>query len=100
MTGANKVKRYTAQGFRFKAIQFLDEVETIIEISNWFADYGFKETAIDYEVIPPVLKVYETPESDLVKLAKPGDYVVMSQRGKFFTYPGEMFERIFELMKE
>lgn len=83
------VEKYRKKPVVIEAIQFLDDAETISEIS----EFAGCDIRIDYSVNPPVLKI-DTPEGTMT--ASPGDYIIKGVKGEFYPCKPDVFEATYE----
>lgn len=96
MEKVRKVRRFTNGFMQIEAIQFIDDPETVVNISNWFKENGFNEVEISYEKARAELKVYGHKESRVHDVARPTDYIIRTDFGYFFTCTPAIFHRNYE----
>ena len=82
--------KYRKKPVVIEAIQFFDNTERIVEISNFMG-----EIRINYEnPKKPILKI-DTLEGEMI--ANEGDYIIKGVKGEFYPCKPDIFEQTYEI---
>ena len=81
---------YRKKPVEIEAVQFYDNPETLIELSN----FGLEPVNVDYSApSTPVLKIH-TLEG--VMTATEGDFIIKGVQGEFYPCKPDIFEQTYE----
>ena len=87
------VKKYRKKPVIIEAIQFFDDAETLIRLSEFMND----DIRVDYSIPDrPVLKI-QTLEGE--HIASIGDYIIKGIKGEFYPCKPDIFKMTYETVE-
>lgn len=87
------VKKYRKKPVIIEAIQFFDDAETLIKLSEFMND----DVRVDYSIPDrPVLKI-QTLEGE--HIASIGDYIIKGIKGEFYPCKPDIFKMTYEAVE-
>jgi len=88
------MRKYRKKPAIIEAIQFFDDAETLIRLSEFMND----DVRVDYSIPDrPVLKI-QTLEGE--HIASIGDYIIKGIKGEFYPCKPDIFEMTYKAIEE
>jgi hypothetical protein len=88
------MRKYRKKPVVIEAIQFFDDADTLIKLSEFLND----DIRVDYSIPDkPVLKI-QTLEGE--HIASIGDYIIKGVKGEFYPCKPDIFEMTYEAIEE